>query len=46
MNQIISISNICYKKDFYNYLENYMKNNFIEDNIDWIYKCIQCKQKI
>ena len=27
INQIISISNICDKKDFYNYLENYMKNN-------------------
>ena len=27
MNQSISISNISDKKDFYNYLENYMKNN-------------------
>ena len=27
INQSISISNISDKKDFYNYLENYMKNN-------------------
>ena len=43
--KILDIPLLLPKSRNYFDLKDLIDNNFIEDNIDWIYKCIQCKQK-